>query len=339
MRHIFLLAAVLICAAGVAHAQPAPGPVTSFDVSASIGLFTADRSEPRDEGCCSSWSAGFFKGLSAGYYWTDHLKTEVDVGVPGQTEAYSYSNVRLANGSVASISEERTYTGSKVSASQVYQFGRNVGFHPYVLGGVDFDRERIDLERRTFTNIAPFQQDETNSSSSRVRVRAFTGAGFKAYFSERTFFKGEMKVSIGESLSQATWKAGVGIDFAPLRAAAATERAQPRPAAVPRGRDPIEVWRAYVALLPIGALVDVLAAGEDRMTAELLAVDDAGLLLKPRTRIRESSRRIGFDRIEQLRLHLGPSPAERAGAVAAGAGTGAGVFFGVVMMLFAALGS
>jgi hypothetical protein len=104
MRHAFLLLALLTCAAGVAHAQPAPGPVTGFDVAASIGLFAADRSERSDEGCCSSWSAGFFKGLSVGHYWTDHLKTEVDVGVPGPTEAYSYSNVRLANGSVASLS-------------------------------------------------------------------------------------------------------------------------------------------------------------------------------------------------------------------------------------------
>jgi outer membrane protein with beta-barrel domain len=339
MRHAFLLLALLTCAAGVAHAQPAPGPVAGFDVAASIGLFTADRSERRDEGCCSSWSAGFFKGLSVGYYWTDHLKTEVDVGVPGPTEAYSYSNVRLPNGSVASISDERTYTGSKVSGSQVYQFGRNVGFHPYVLGGVDFERERVSLERRTFTGTSPFQEVETSSSSSSVRARAFTGAGFKAYFSERTFFKGEMKLAIGERLNQATWKAGVGIDFASLRRAAATPRARALPPAVSRGRDPVEVWRAYATLLPIGALVDVLAAGEDRLTAELLAVDDAGILVRPRTRVRESSRRIGFDRIEQLRLHLGPSPPARAGAVAAGIGTGAGVFFGVLMMLFAAFGS
>jgi len=339
MRHPFLLLAALICAGGVANAQPAPGPVTGFDVSASIGLFTADRSEPGDEGCCASWSAGFFKGLSAGYYWTDHLKTEIEAGAPGQTEAYTYSSVRLANGRVASISDERTYTGSKLSASQVYQFGRNVGFHPYVLGGVDFDRERIELERRTFTDAAPFREDDTNSSSSRLRVRAFTGAGFKAYFSERTFFKGEMKLGIGEAVNQSTWKAGMGIDFARPRSVVAVQRAQSRPPAVPRGRDPIEVWRAYAALLPAGAPVDVSIAGEDRMTAELLAVDAAGLLLKPRTRIPEPSRRVGFDRIEQLRLHIGPTPAERTGAVAAGIGTGAGVFFGVLMMLFAAFGT
>ena len=29
--------------------------------------------------------------------WTDHLKTEVELGFPNPTEGYSYSNQRLAN--------------------------------------------------------------------------------------------------------------------------------------------------------------------------------------------------------------------------------------------------
>src|SRR5213078_4454263 len=108
-------------------------------------------------------------------------------------------------------------------------------------------------------------------------------------------------------------------------------RDTPAASAEPRGRDSVDVWRAYAALLPAGAVVDVAAAGGQRITAELVGVDDAGVLVRPKTRMVESTRTIPFDRMELLRLHTGPSSSERAGAIAAGIGTGAGVFFGVLI--------
>ena len=334
MRYTLMFLGFLACTAGVAQAQPASPPLTGFDFTASIGLFSADRSETPGD---SSWSGSFFKGVSAGYYWTDHLKTEVEFGFPNPTEGYSYSNQRLANGSFASIVDERTYSGPKVALAQVYQFGRNAPFHPYAFAGVDVDLEHVDLERHTFVSgPRPFETQET-SSSNKIRARGFTGAGFKAYVSERAFFKGEMKLDIGQSLNQVTWKAGVGVDLtAPRRTAAS--RDTPAASAEPRGRDSVDVWRAYATLLPAGSVVDVAAAGEDSVIAELLTVEDAGVLVKPRTRIAEPVRLVPFDRLELLRLHTGPSPSERAGAVAAGVGTGTGVFLGVLMMLFAGLG-
>jgi len=329
-----LICFTLALTCGAAHAQPAP-PLTGFDVAASIGLFSADRSETTGD---TAWSGSFFKGVSTGYYWTDHLKTEVELGFPNPTEGYSYSNQRLANGTFASIADQRTYTysGPKLAIAQVYQFGRNAPFHPYAFAGVDIDRERIDLDRHTFISGPRSSETEETSSSTRIRARGFTGAGFKAYLSERAFFKGEMKLDIGQSLNQVTWKAGVGVDLTrPRRAAAASE--QPAPVE-PRGRDPVDVWRAYATLLPIGSVVDVAAAGEPQITAELLRVDDKGVFVTPRTRVHEATRQITFDRIERLRLHGGPSPGERAGAVAAGIGTGAGVFFGVLAILLSSLG-
>ena len=77
MRYTLMFLGFLACTAGVAQAQPASPPLTGFDFTASIGLFSADRSETPGD---SSWSGSFFKGVSAGYYWTDHLKTEVEFG-------------------------------------------------------------------------------------------------------------------------------------------------------------------------------------------------------------------------------------------------------------------
>src|SRR5437879_869427 len=144
MRYVLMLLALALTS-GVAHAQPAASlaPATGFDVTASIGLFSADRSEAAGD---TSWSGSFFKGVSAGYYWTDHLKTEVELGFPNPTEGYSYSNERLANGSFVSRYDERTYSGPKFAVAQIYQFGRNAPFHPYAFAGIDVDRERVDLE-------------------------------------------------------------------------------------------------------------------------------------------------------------------------------------------------
>jgi opacity protein-like surface antigen len=340
----YALTLLVLSAAMPAAAQPlaqASEPVTGFDLTASIGLFSADRSE-RPGDCCSSssWSGSLFRGIAAGYYWTDHLKTEVEFGVPGPTEGYSYSSQQLANRTFLTFADERTYTGTKLSIAQAYQFGRNAPFHPYAFAGIDLDRERVDLERRTFSSGFPAERVDRTSSTA-LRTRGFTGGGFKAYVSERAFFKGEMKIDVGDRISQAVWQAGVGIDFAPFgrRRHDGTQTKAVDRATLPRGRDPVDVWRAYATLLPIGAIVDVAAAGDARVTAELLVVDDHGVLIKPRTRIAEPNRRITFDRLEQLRLHVGPSPSERFGAVAAGVGTGAGMFFGILAILFAAYGS
>jgi hypothetical protein len=338
MRHAWTLA-ILTWIPATALAQPPATPIARIDVAGSIGLFSADRADGATD-CCSSWSGSFFRGLSAGYYWTDHLKTEVEFGIPGPTQAYSYSTRPLSDRTFGSFQDDRTYTGSKLSFAQAYQFGYNAPFHPYAFAGIDVDREHVDLERRSFIGVPPFQIVE-RSSTTDVHGRGFAGAGFKAYVSEHAFFKGEMKLAIGERLEQMTWKAGVGVDFSARRRSAGdgTTARGSRTAAVPRGRDPVDVWRAYATLLPLGSVVDVSAAGDDPIIAELLEVDDQGILVKPRTRVREANRRIAFDVLEQLRLHLGPSPAERFGAVAAGVGTGTGLFFGILVLILAAAGN
>jgi outer membrane protein with beta-barrel domain len=328
-----LIALMLTALPGVARAQQPP-PLDGFDVAASIGLFTADRSDRSD--CCSSWSGSLFRGLSGGYYWTDHLKTELELGFPGPTEGYSFASVPGSRGAFVTVEDERTYTGARFSLSQAYQFGRNAMFHPYASAGVDIDRERVDLERRTF-GASPVATVETSSSTT-VHMRPFAGAGFKAYLSERTFFRGELKLDIADRLTQVVWKAGVGVDFT-RRARPAAVRAVDSPSSPsPRGRDPIEIWRAYATQLPIGSIVDVATAGDERIVAEFIDVDDEGIVVKPRTRIRDANRRVPFDRLEVLRLHLGPSPAERFGAVAAGVGAGSGAFLGALMLLLMSFG-
>jgi hypothetical protein len=69
-----------------------------------------------------------------------------------------------------------------------------------------------------------------------------------------------------------------------------------------------------------------------------VAVDGSGITVKPVVRIAEPTRRIPFEQLEQLGLHIGPAPGTRVGATIVGAGTGLGVFTVLMMITFALLG-
>ena len=328
MRPLIALFVASAFAPGAAHAQPPQSPVSRIDVAASTGWFTADRSAPGD--CCSSgWSAGLFKGVSAGYYWTDHLKTEVGIAAPGTTEGYAVSSRLLPTGLWSYTSEEHHFDGTKVSIAQVYQFGRNSTFHPFIVGGVDIDRERDTIERYVSVSSS---RAETTSEVTSTHARGFAGAGFKAYFSERAFFRGEARFGSGQRTGQMLWTAGVGVDLDAPKSA--TTAAQTQPSAAPPSQEPAELWRQYASGLQVGATVDVKPAGSDGFTARLMAADADGILVKPLTRVPEPARHVAFDRLEMLALHDGPRPGTRVGATLLGVGTGAGVF---LTMLFATL--
>ena len=326
MRSTAAVFVVLLLPATVRGQSPA-APVARADVAVSTGWFAADRS--LEGGCCSSWSAGLFKGVSGGYYWTDHLKTEAAAAAPGTTEGFSGSIERLANGSNRYTSERHRYEGAKFSIAQIYQFGRNSTFHPFVVAGVDIDRERDAIDRYISTSSSQSEDERVETS---IRTRAFGGAGFKAYFSERAFFRGEARFGGGRRPDQMTWTAGVGVDLGGRRRPAAV--AETSPHAVPRGQEPLDVWRSYASQLKTGSLVDITPAGSDRFIAEFVAADADGILVKPATRIVEPVRHVAFDRLETLALHDGPRPGARVGAMLVGVGAGAGTF---VILLMSAL--
>src|SRR5262245_51306448 len=234
---------ILMLLPSAARGQTAAPALPRVDLAAATGWFAADRSVNQD--CCSSWSSSLFKGVSAGYYWTEHLKTDVEFAAPGRTEGYTYFNEQLASNVFRYTLEEHTITATRVTLSQAYQFGHNSSFHPFVRGGVDIDRERDDIERRiSFANTFA----EQHSQATAVRARPFAGAGFKAYFNERAFFKGEARFTPArDEISQMTWTAGVGIDLGGRRPTSLAPSA-PAPRDTPvRAPEPIERWRNYAA--------------------------------------------------------------------------------------------
>jgi hypothetical protein len=318
-----VLLALAPATSGQSPTTPRP-PLVRADLAASAGLFTADRETAND--CCSSssWSAGLFRGAGGGFYWTDHLKTEAEVALPGQTQAYSYFSERISGNQFRYTQERHSYSDRRLSLAQVYQFGRNATFHPFVLGGVDIDRERETVERYVSTSSGP--TNETETSATTTRARPFAGVGFKAYMSERAFFRGEVRLA-GKNgrADQLVWKAGFGIDFPSRRSAAV------------RAPEPVDRWRTYAGRLPAGSLVSVAVAGGEQFQADFLSADEAGIVVHPRTRTAEPVRHIPFDRLEQLTLSGGSTGAAKFGAVAMGTGVGSGVFWTLLFITLSQL--
>ena len=281
---------VLMLLPSAARGQTAAAALPRADVAAATGWFVADRSV--NQGCCSSWSASLFKGVSGGYYWTEHLKTDVEFAAPGPTEGYTYFNEQLASNLFRYTSEEHTITASRVTLSQAYQFGHNSSFHPFVRGGVDIDRERDEIERRISIGNAFVEQ---HSQATAVRARPFAGAGFKAYFNERAFFKGEARFTPGrDEVRQMIWTAGVGIDLGGRRrpARAADSLASLSANQIARVPEPAARWHDYASKLQIGERIEVTTARGKHLIADLVAVDDDGITVKPVVRF--PSRRSGF---------------------------------------------
>jgi len=334
-----LSASVLVVLAllpSAARGQTAAAALPRVDVAAATGWFAADRSVNQE--CCSSWSSSLFKGVSAGYYWTEHLKTEVEAAAPGPTEGFTSRSERVTASLFRYTSEQHRISANRLSLSHAYQFGHNSNFHPFVRAGVDVDWEHDDIERYVQTAGA---FEEQHSSARQTRTRPFAGVGFKAYFNERTFFKGEARFTPARgAIDQMAWTAGVGIDLGGRRRASlvpAASASAPRDTPV-RAPEPIERWRDYAAHLKIGDRVEVATAGGRRFIADLVAVDASAISVRPVVRIAEPTRRVPFEQLELLALHTGPRPGTRVGAAIAGAGTGVGVFMTLLLITFALVG-
>lgn len=218
MRVIAFGLLVLALCASALNAQSLPAATTRADVTASIGSFSAEHPHlsPFDH-----WSHSLFRGLSAGLYWTDHLKTELDVAWTGTGEAYGLEVVPIGRGSFTQTSVEHAFKSFVASATQVYQFGRNAYVHPFLGGGVDIERERHEIERfeQTFRNFIGSQVTETftipglHRTETNVRARAFAVTGLKAYFTGRTFLRTDVKLNFAREVDRVIWRIGLGVDF------------------------------------------------------------------------------------------------------------------------------
>jgi hypothetical protein len=225
MRSLLPLLLVVALHPATALCQSPSSPLARVDISASIGSFGAKRAEALEY---NRWTHSLFGSVAGGYYWSDHLKTELEVASGGRAEVPASESAGFPESPLSSIYLEHTYRTLSVSIGQSYQFGRNALFHPFVTGGLDIERVRHEIDRPA-QSVAVYARSPVNPqvvqvisqipipaltrTGTDVTTSPYVAAGFKAYFTERGFFRTDLKVSAGSEIDRVIWRAGFGVDF------------------------------------------------------------------------------------------------------------------------------
>jgi hypothetical protein len=209
--------AVLVVTASTAAAQTTPAAVVRPDVAATIGWLNVNTNEID---FYNDWSNRGVQGaLMFGWYWSPHMKSEVEVSASTRTDFDGSSEQRI-NGLQAFVHSEFDFRTRRVTLGHQYQFGENAWFHPHVGGGVDFNwetTERRDLETYLYDPSARqtrlIREPVIHPDRTDLHVRPFAAVGFKAYVTQRGFFRTDMRVVAGRRIEEVLVRFGVGVDF------------------------------------------------------------------------------------------------------------------------------
>ena len=213
----------LLCAAPAAAQAPDAAPAAGrADFQAVLGWqnLRVDRDGDPFDRPDHNWAhAILFGGAGVGYYWTEHLKTQIDAGAGTPTRHYQY-RARSVNGLQASEISRVRLTRPSIAVSQQYQFFRNEWFHPHLTAGLDIARQTRtehfepifgwDPVLRITRELAP---GRTVGPDRRWSLRPFAGVGFKAYMTRRTFFTSDMRLMVRGGIDQVLFRTGFGVDF------------------------------------------------------------------------------------------------------------------------------
>jgi hypothetical protein len=202
---------VLLAGAPAARAQGAAAPVSRADLSFSVGWFNAEKSELGSYRGRNDWyNRSLYGGAGFGWYWTDHLKIEIDGGVTTGADLFVYTPT-VIEGRQATLYSTYTIGTRRFAISQQYQFYRNVWFHPFVSGGLDLTWERTRREDEIYL-FPPFRVQPFDTRTEFL-ARPFAAVGFKAYFTPRAFFRTDMKLTFDKGVDEALLRFGLGVDF------------------------------------------------------------------------------------------------------------------------------
>ena len=217
LSRIGLLAGLLAGSAGEASAQSDTRAIRG-DVTATIGWLSAD-AHPTGLYNDNNWANSLFGAASAGWHWTDNLKTEVDFGAGTKARVFSTEPITI-DGRSTYVTTDSKFARRTLGISQQYQFFHNAWFHPHLAAGAN-----VTWERRT-DHIAPIYLYDDVTRTSRVvtlkqnevprtsvTIRPFVAVGFKAYFTERTFFRNDFRMAIRGGPDETVLRIGFGVDF------------------------------------------------------------------------------------------------------------------------------
>ena len=98
-----------------------------------------------------------------------------------------------------------------------------------------------------------------------------------------------------------------------------------------------EIWHSFTSKLQPGTVLKVRLRNGQRFKATLLAAEERSMTIQPKTRAAVPPQQVPFSSVETLEVDTGKGFGA-AKAVALGAAVGAGAFFGLLMLAFAAWG-
>jgi hypothetical protein len=170
----------------------------------------------RDEGVDSDdWNNRWHGGAQFGHYWTEHLKTELEVGLTSEGESWAVYPVYVSGrpGDLRFTNEARRYRDVTASVGQRWQFFRNQWVHPFVGGGIDANHARVRREFHTFSPGDATPPQITRFEERRWHAAIHGVAGVKVYFTTRSFVRFDGRIASGQDGQRVVWRVGLGRDF------------------------------------------------------------------------------------------------------------------------------
>jgi opacity protein-like surface antigen len=173
----------------------------------------------------NQWDARFVYGGAAGFYFTPNLKLEADLSATTTSRFTEYQQQPVEGQAYPSFfpTEHRAISAS-AGALVIYQFFENASFHPFLGAGagVITTRDRIYTPRQTQTITRPppgppvviVVTEEQRFTRTDHDVRGLLLVGFKAYPSERWFFRTDVQWTPATGHDrEISWRLGLGVDF------------------------------------------------------------------------------------------------------------------------------
>ena len=212
------MAAGVIVLGGARPALAQQSPVARADTAGMLGWLAVNREPPGGFDYGNDWQHSLFAGATAGWYWTEHLKTELDFGAATRASAYRSRQV-VIDGRPAAEFTESSYARRSLGLTQHYQFFRNAWFHPYIGAGVHFAFEESTDRTNPIViyDGAPgprvIRPERVDGPRSNTKFSTLATAGFKAYFTQRGFFRSDLRVTLRNGVDDALVRFGFGVDF------------------------------------------------------------------------------------------------------------------------------
>ena len=215
-----LLAPAIGLAQTPAGAAVPPPDLKKWDAAGTVGWYNRSI----DSGLYTFRINSTFAGLTLGRYWTEHVKTEVEVATGGRVpnEPYFDESFRtppyLPPASLA-------VSNLQVSAGQLYQFFHNAWFHPFAGAGIVYEHQHYQASRPA-QQVAIYSYSNGTATTQWISVPAFSKdwnrpwvsgfvlAGFKGYVARHAFLRGDFRVATtGGGVTTVNTRVGFGVDF------------------------------------------------------------------------------------------------------------------------------